>query len=1498
MMQAQNLFSEISGSKEEELPSDQTTNENVTPARDADGFGFSTGSGKRITVSKEALEQAQKIFSEEQDSAVKDLQKDVVTNENAISAANEFGFSMASEMKATVSKNALLQAHELYSEVSNSAMQDLPKNTTSNGNENTATTEFGFSSASGKKVTVSEKSLLLVKNKFLEDNSSRFDILGCSDTKMGSTSCSEKGSGLSEVQCFKDNLHMTQNSVTMDHKNRIVLEVSAGSEKRFASPAKSLSLAKKVCLEGSTSMSFGFSTAGGREVPVSEKALIHSKKLLDEESNSVLGSSLSKFSSEIDKVLSDETHIDAEQASSEIYLHQRGAVKSPIFSKISSRRSLSMARKLFAEDSLSVIPDYYNQETTLAKKFVDSPDIVRKSVSVKHMPVDGATPLSVKSVIRSKNLTKNSIHVEKRNIIQKLEIGQKAYILESAKFNVDDDSKNISFASKNENGKKCALNETFSTPCDESQGDNYIKAVDLALLDSSSSIEYPTSPVLKRTNRRRQRFKAVPSSQIKGKGSISITPNISISSTNNNVPVDSLSEKSMQSPCHISHKDESNLRENEIDLWGTDLAEESWLGRQLDLAEASNQFDATFKDDIWNAARKRQAEVISSKKNVRPIVGKHLQERRKGSLLRSRLSDLVKGKRPGRYFREERMNVTNFERSMHIFISRYFTPENVMRQLKYRWDREIDGGERPALRKILEMDDIASKRIVLCISSIEKPEIIQSSKNLELDLISSSPKLELTDGWYAIRGIIDADMAALIQKGKLSVGTKIITSGAELVNGPSNGCHPLEPPAAKAAIRLNTNSTRRARWDVKLGYVCKNPGPLPVSLGSLLPGGGAVSALRNVMLARVYPILNVEKTPDGRKVVRSQKAEARVAVKFERQRQIWLENLYSQVSAEIQKEEEEEAKLTRQGKRARSEKSISNHNSKRPKRNLAVDKKGSGFTGTLSPEELLKLIEESEDSSSLQARLVDADQPVLSKSAVLTVWRPSEEVISLLAKEGVTLNLYNLLSNGMRSSFLQLSSTRQTRYKVNTHLACKMDRYPLLQRVILSRAFDDYISQKVSNVGAASDCMPPFGEIDLVAMVIKIGDEPEKGKGVGYQHVFVAGSDGSLLTLAFWGGITSLLTSSQLKLVMDYKQEERERQQRELEERVRQRIKEEEEKASTPGKSNSSVASSGFSGGNIKRDVVTVFKEFALDDVLVPEVTIVATNLQWRRHHGLARLPTVHAVETSNFSQHPGEERLKNALKKFEDELKDEMQLVANKTSSKSDFLSYCEEKIAAVTGLGSKTDISTKALANPNICVKLDVPVNSPTERIIPIRPSVATRMKKLQMYEGAAEISLPARLVDADQPVLSKSAVLTVWRPSEEVISLLAKEGVTLNLYNLLSNGMRSSFLQLSSTRQTRYKVNTHLACKMDRYPLLQRVILSRAFDDYISQKVSNVGAASDCMPPFGEIDLVAMVIKIGDEPEKGKGVGYQHVFVAGSDGSLLTLAFWGGITVSLIS
>lgn len=64
---------------------------------------------------------------------------------------------------------------------------------------------------------------------------------------------------------------------------------------------------------------------------------------------------------------------------------------------------------------------------------------------------------------------------------------------------------------------------------------------------------------------------------------------------------------------------------------------------------------------------------------------------------------------------------SHYERSFpHIFGGRCLTPHNVMVQLKYRYDREVDRSHRSALKKILERDEPSTRRIILCVCDIKK----------------------------------------------------------------------------------------------------------------------------------------------------------------------------------------------------------------------------------------------------------------------------------------------------------------------------------------------------------------------------------------------------------------------------------------------------------------------------------------------------------------------------------------------------------------------------------------------------------------------------------------------------------------------------------------------------------------------------------------------------------------------------------------------------------
>lgn len=442
---------------------------------------------------------------------------------------------------------------------------------------------------------------------------------------------------------------------------------------------------------------------------------------------------------------------------------------------------------------------------------------------------------------------------------------------------------------------------------------------------------------------------------------------------------------------------------------------------------------------------------------------------------------------------------------------RCFSPHVLMLQLKYRYDREIDRCERPALRRIFEHDDSAAKRMVLCVASI-----------LNRDEASTGLELELTDGWYSVITSIDQDMQSRVKKGTIKIGTKLIMHNAELMNC-SEGCFPLQV-RDDVRLKLCSNSTRRARWYAKLGFQA-NPGPINMPLSSILSSGGLVSCV-TAYVARVYPLVFMEKTAE-RTVVRSQRAEAKEVAKCERRREQLADKVYSQVQAELQQEQ------TRQ--------------------KCSAKKFGLKHVANLtSGEELSDILENASDPLSIQSVLTDEQMRIVSNyqrtkqdelrselearvrlrlsdnanherqvtpilkvrlfdevngnqfDAILSVWRASEDM-SLMFKEGQKMAVFGAVANGTRFGEMQLSANRSTRYDCDN-----------------SAESNSNILRCVCPLTSLSSqgFVPRFGEIDIVGIVIRISPAPQTSENPShFQTVYLSDSQQNIVGILFWGGM-------------------------------------------------------------------------------------------------------------------------------------------------------------------------------------------------------------------------------------------------------------------------------------------------------------------------------------------------------------------------------------------
>ncbi|KAF9469825.1 hypothetical protein BDZ94DRAFT_1286396 [Collybia nuda] len=209
--------------------------------------------------------------------------------------------------------------------------------------------------------------------------------------------------------------------------------------------------------------------------------------------------------------------------------------------------------------------------------------------------------------------------------------------------------------------------------------------------------------------------------------------------------------------------------------------------------------------------------------------------------------------------------------------------DEVMRQLLYRYERELNGGIRPPLRLVVTQDAPAAYPMILCISNV-----IWSNAGLTDDglPIESYPELEVTDGWYRLRAQVDAPLARAIRKRVIKIGRKIGVAGARLSSERKDPSEILEAYNSTKLI-LSGNSSHLVPWHAKLGF---KPGPCISTLHSLTSDGGVIACM-DLVVVKTYPVAffefsegkNGQKNREG---PRNSQEEARLEEQWKRRREI------------------------------------------------------------------------------------------------------------------------------------------------------------------------------------------------------------------------------------------------------------------------------------------------------------------------------------------------------------------------------------------------------------------------------------------------------------------------------------------------------------------------------------------------------------------------------------------------------------------------------------
>ncbi|KAI4313037.1 hypothetical protein MLD38_037816 [Melastoma candidum] len=222
---------------------------------------------------------------------------------------------------------------------------------------------------------------------------------------------------------------------------------------------------------------------------------------------------------------------------------------------------------------------------------------------------------------------------------------------------------------------------------------------------------------------------------------------------------------------------------------------------------------------------------------------------------------------------------------------KFLTIPNVLEELKYRYEREINHGQHSAIKRILEGDASPAKVLVLCVSAVHCPKTSKleaTSLPFKEATDERMKKIEVTDGWYSLNAILDEQLSRYLTNKKIFVGQKIRICGAGL-HGWNDPISPLQA-GGSVSFLLHANGTYRAHWADRLGF--HNDGPPPLSFRCIKSNGGKIP-LTLVGVSRIYPILYRERS-FGSSVVRSEKMELKMRQLYDKKRSVIVDAVVSE----------------------------------------------------------------------------------------------------------------------------------------------------------------------------------------------------------------------------------------------------------------------------------------------------------------------------------------------------------------------------------------------------------------------------------------------------------------------------------------------------------------------------------------------------------------------------------------------------------------------------
>lgn len=164
-----------------------------------------------------------------------------------------------------------------------------------------------------------------------------------------------------------------------------------------------------------------------------------------------------------------------------------------------------------------------------------------------------------------------------------------------------------------------------------------------------------------------------------------------------------------------------------------------------------------------------------------------------------------------------------------------FSWKEVISQLRYRYEREVNQAHRSAIKRIQEHDAPSGLPLILC--------VYDATHGAD----ENEPHLILSDGWYRIHVPLDQVLSRAVRADRIQRGQKMAIMGARL-DPESSACEPIEA-FETSPLLIRGNGSKIAPWHARLGF---QKIPFASSIRSLTVDGGPVSIL-DAVVTKLYP---------------------------------------------------------------------------------------------------------------------------------------------------------------------------------------------------------------------------------------------------------------------------------------------------------------------------------------------------------------------------------------------------------------------------------------------------------------------------------------------------------------------------------------------------------------------------------------------------------------------------------------------------------------------